>query len=61
MGEGIADREDQSSKSKEGLGVENVKEPVLSNHLALNIIKGGKKVIGDLEKLQPIIKEHPAY
>lgn len=32
-----------SSKSKEGLGVENVKEPVLSNHIALNIIKGERK------------------
>lgn len=56
----MAGWEDRSSKSKEGLGVENVKEPVLSNHIALNIIKGGKKVIGDLEKLQPIIKQHPA-
>lgn len=32
-----------SSKSKEVLGVENVKEPVLSNHIALNIIKGERK------------------
>lgn len=34
-----------------GLGVENVNEPVLSNHIALNIIKGGKRVIGGLERL----------
>lgn len=32
-----------SSKSKEGLGAENVKEPVLSNHIALNIIKGRRE------------------
>lgn len=48
-----------SSKPKERLGVENVKEPVLSNHIALNIIKG-ERVIGDLGKLQPIIKLYNA-
>lgn len=42
-GEGTGGWEDWSSKSKEGLGVENVKEPVLSNHTALNIIKGEGK------------------
>lgn len=42
-GEEMFGWEDWSSNSKEGLGVENVKEPVLSNHIALNIIKGERK------------------
>lgn len=42
-GEGIGGWEDWSSKFKEGLGVENVKELVFFNYIVLNIIKGEGK------------------
>lgn len=42
-GGGADSWEDGSRKPREQLGAENVKEPVLSNHIALNIIRGRGK------------------